>query len=180
MPETAKQSIEAQTEEFFGTIGQLIVMGGILDDQLNTLTSSICHLSGSPMVEPILASIEFGRKCAIVKARCKFIDNTTWRSAILGYVKKAEKAYVARNIAAHSILSREGDDVVLRPTGAYKLLSGINLEKQDGDKTDISTMKRYVEEGYIAISEGTNLIPQVRALNELFLSKYKFSGAGDP
>jgi hypothetical protein len=109
-------------------IGEIVLLASALDHQLTHVVIEVLHLTKSPMLEPVVATLESSRKLEILKGRVKHIRQANWRKPLERYVDLVEKVNRSRNIACHSQMLRDGDKFVFSSSQAAKLFKGLRLE----------------------------------------------------
>jgi hypothetical protein len=112
----------------FSHLGEIVQLASMLDHQLSHVVIEVLHLTKSPMLEPVVATLEASRKLEILKGRLKHIKPADWRKAIQTYVDLVERVNKLRNIACHSQMLREGGKFVFSTSQAAKLFKGLKLQ----------------------------------------------------
>ena len=139
-------------------VGELVLIASALDVQVNHVCISVLALTNSPMLEPIVATIDSPRKIEILRAYAAKIDAPQWRSALKKYVKSVEAVNKSRNIAAHSVISFQDGEAVLTSPAAAKLLKSINLADRTGEKLSFTKLERAIRKAEETLGTGVNLI----------------------
>jgi hypothetical protein len=120
---------DPEWREAFAMVGELVLLASALDHQLNHVTIAVLHLEKSPMLEPVVATLDPSRKVEILKARSKHIAQKDWKKSIERYLDKVERVLKARNIACHSPLIKNDRGFEFAPPAASKLLKSLDLAK---------------------------------------------------
>lgn len=158
---------DAAFKSSFGAIGELVLMASALDFQLNHVLMQVLHLVDSPMLEPVVATLDAARKVEMLKARAKFVSQPDWRKPVAAYLDKVETVWKWRNLAAHTPLIPDGKHgAVFAPAAASKLLKNLKLEHPTAERTPVSTIREATKIGEHALAEGENIIQNFRRLNQ--------------
>ncbi|MGH6842666.1 MAG: helix-turn-helix transcriptional regulator, partial [Methylocella sp.] len=121
---------DARFRASYGIVGELVLLATALDHQLNHVLIQVLHLSESPMLEAVVATLDTVRKIEMVKERSKYIAQSKWQKPVLAYVDKLERMSKWRNIACHApLIPDEKHGAVFAPTAAAKLLKSLQLGK---------------------------------------------------
>jgi hypothetical protein len=155
------KSITTEDDEIrraFGIVGELVLMASALDYQLNQICISVLPLTPSPMLEPVVASIDSSRKVEILKAYASKIRAPDWKKAIRSHAKAVEEVNRWRNIAAHSVMSvRAGRPVLFSPAAA-KLFRAIDLSSKTAERIDLARLEQAIITAEKAHAGGVNLL----------------------
>jgi len=164
-----RQEIHKKDSAFksaYGTIGELILLASALDFQLNHVLMQVLHLVDSPMLEPVVATLDVVRKIEMLKVRSKHISQQSWRKPIAAYLDKLETVWKWRNLACHTpLIPDEKHDAVFAPAAAAKLLKNLKLENPTADRTPIGKIKDAIAMGERALGEGQTIIHNFQKLN---------------
>jgi hypothetical protein len=120
---------DPEWREAFAKIGELVLLASALDHQLNHVVIAVLQIAKSPMLEPVVATLDPVRKVEILKARSKHIAQKDWRKSVDRYLDKVERVLKARNIACHSPLIKNDRGFEFAPPAASKLLKSLDLEQ---------------------------------------------------
>jgi hypothetical protein len=145
----------------------LVLLATALDHQLNHVLIQVLHLSESPMLEAVVATLDMVRKIEMVKERSKYIAQPNWRKSVLGYVDKLESVSKWRNIACHTpLIPDETHGAVFTPTAAAKLLKSLQLGKDPvAKRVPIADLKSAITLAESALGDGLNLIENFQKVN---------------
>lgn len=140
-------------------IGEIVLLASALDHQLTHVVIEALHLTKSPMLEPVVATLESSRKLEILKGRLKHIKQPNWRKPIEKYVDLVERVNRSRNIACHSQMIRDGDKFVFTSSQAAKLFKGLKLEGiPTVERTPLDSVVSAIGIAEQALGAGVNLI----------------------
>jgi len=140
-------------------LGEIVQLASMLDHQLTHVVIEVLHLTKSPMLEPVAATLESSRKLEILKGRLKHIKQADWKTAIQTYVDLVERVNKSRNIACHSQMLREGDKFVFSSSQAAKLFKGLKLEGVPTvERTPLDSVVHAIGLAEKALGAGQNLI----------------------
>jgi len=151
---------DAKFRAAYAVVGELILITTALDYQLNHILIQVLHLTESPMLEPVIATLEMNRKIEMLRARSKHIRQTDWRNVVLAHLEKLERISRWRNIAAHTALipdDRQG--AVFAPAAAAKLLRSFQIEDEPiASRIPISDLRPVINLAETALYEGQNIV----------------------
>ena len=142
--EEEEDSVEIQGayESAYPVIGELIVATSALDRQMNLICIALLTLHESPMLEPLVATLDLVRKIEILKAYSALMrKQTKWKSAMKKHSESLEKINRVRNIAAHSFLGLYNGRPILRQTGTAKLMKSIDLAQNRAEHVELSVLQ---------------------------------------
>ena len=69
-----------QNREIFAVVGELVLIATALDTLLKSVLVAVLHLGSSPLIEPVVATLDSVRKIEILKERVPFIRTRTGKS----------------------------------------------------------------------------------------------------
>lgn len=140
-------------------VGEIVQLASALDHQLTHVVISILHLTNSPLLEPVIATLDSSRKVEILKGRAKHIKQHEWRKPIEKYVDLVEQVNKARNIACHSQLLRNDSRFEFSSSQAAKLFKGLKLEDVPTvERTPLETIATNILTAEKALGSGQNLM----------------------
>lgn len=140
-------------------VGEIVLLASALDHQLTHVVIELLHLTKSPMLEPVVATLDSPRKLEILKGRAKHIKQAHWKRPIEKYVDLVERVNRARNTASHSQLLQERDKFVFTSSQAAKLFKGLKLEGVPTvERVPLETIVSAVQIAEQALGVGINLI----------------------
>jgi DNA-binding XRE family transcriptional regulator len=150
----------------YATVGELVLLASALEFQLNHVLMQILHLNDSPMLEPVIATLDVARKIEMLKVRSKHIAQQTWRKPVSTYLDKLETVWKWRNLACHTLLIPDDKHgAVFAPAAAAKLLKTLKLENPAVERTPISKIREAIAVAERALGEGQNIIHNFQRLN---------------
>ncbi|RTM12714.1 MAG: hypothetical protein EKK33_15145 [Bradyrhizobiaceae bacterium] len=150
----------------YKVVGELVLLANALEYQLNHVLMQVLHLTESPMLEPVIATLDVVRKIEMLKVRSKHIAQHSWRKPLSSYLDKLEAVWKLRNLACHTPLipdSKHG--AVFAPAAAAKLLKTLRLESSSVERTPISKVREGISIGEHALGEGQFIIENFQQLN---------------
>jgi len=155
-------------------VGELILIMTALDYQLNHILIQVLHLTDSPMLESVIATLDVNRKIEMLKARSKHIRQPQWRNAIVLHLEKLERISKWRNIAAHTALIPDDEHgAVFAPAAAAKLLKSLQIEDEPtAQRIPISDLKPIIKLAESALYEGQNIIENFVQVNAERVRRY--------
>jgi DNA-binding XRE family transcriptional regulator len=150
----------------YATVGELVLLASALEFQLNHVLMQILHLIDSPMLEPVIATLDVARKIEMLKVRSKHIAQQTWRKPVAAYLDKLETVWKWRNLACHTLMIPDDKHgAVFAPASAAKLLKTLKLENPTVERTPISKIREAITVAERALGEGHNIIHNFQRLN---------------
>lgn len=152
MVDTDKTRIEAMA-----TVGELILISNALDYAMAEVLIDVIQLTRSEMLLPLVMTLDPARKIEILKARADHISQPDWKKGITGFVKKAEKVFKYRNIAAHTQPILENGVWFLRPVAAAKLLKNLNVEEKSLAATSMAELREAISVAEVALGDSENI-----------------------
>jgi transcriptional regulator with XRE-family HTH domain len=155
-------------------VGELILIMTALDYQLNHILIQVLHLTDSPMLESVIATLDVNRKIEMLKARSRHIRQPQWRNAIVLHLEKLERISKWRNIAAHTALIPDDEHgAVFAPAAAAKLLKSLQIEDEPtAQRIPISDLKPIIKLAESALYEGQNIIENFVQVNAERVRRY--------
>ncbi len=140
-------------------VGEIVLLASALDHQLTHVVIELLHLSKSPMLEPVVATLDAPRKLEILKGRAKHIRQAHWKKPIEKYVDLVERVNRVRNTACHSQMLQEGEKFIFTSSQAAKLFKGLKLEGVPTvERVPLDTITGAVKIAEQALGAGVNLI----------------------
>jgi hypothetical protein len=154
-------------KETYAIVGKLVLIASALDTLLNSVVVQVLHLGTSPMIEPVVATLEPARKIEILKERVPFIrsKNDEWKKHIKTFVAKAESVFKHRNIACHMPAVLENGKWTLTPIAAAKLLKHLDLDRPKAKHFSFADLKAAIATGEQALAEGLGVVENFKRLN---------------
>jgi hypothetical protein len=113
--------------EAFSHIGEVVLLASALDHQLTHVVIEVLHLTKSPMLEPVVATLESSRKLEILKGRARHIRQADWKKGVEQYAALLERVNRSRNVACHYQMIRDAEKFVFTSSQAAKLFKGLKL-----------------------------------------------------
>ncbi|MDE2167168.1 MAG: hypothetical protein KGJ66_12635 [Alphaproteobacteria bacterium] len=162
---TAGKDDTAENKETYAIVGELVLIASALDTLLNSVMVQVLHLGASPMIEPVVATLEPVRKIEILKERASFIRNDVWRKRLTAFVAKAESVFRHRNIACHMPAIFENGKWTLTPVSAAKVLKHLNIADPKAKRISFNDLKAAISTGEKALSEGLGVVENFKRAN---------------
>lgn len=158
---------DAKFRAAYNVVGELVLITNALDHQINHVLIQMMHLMPSPMLEPVVASLDLSRKIEMLKERTKYIEQPNWKKPVLSYTEKVERVAKSRNIACHTVLIPDDTyGAVFVPTAAAKLLKSLRLEENPVvERTPIGKLQQQIKLAESALFEGQELIQNFARAN---------------
>jgi hypothetical protein len=152
-------------KEMFAIVGELVLIATALDTLLNSVLVEVLHLGSSPLIEPVVATLDSVRKIEILKERVPFIRNEDWKAPVTRFLSKAESVFRQRNIACHMPAILEDGKWTLTPVSAARVLKHLDLEKPGAKHFPVADLKAAIATGEQALAEGVTVVENFRRGN---------------
>ncbi|MDB5596248.1 MAG: hypothetical protein JWM36_3209 [Hyphomicrobiales bacterium] len=169
----------AETDEIkraYAIVGELVMLASALDNQMNVVCITALGLDKTPMLEPVVASLDSARKVEILKALAQKISSPSWKKSLVDYAKAVEKVNRARNVAAHSLLEIDRGKAVLTSTAAAKLFKSIDLQKKTVEKVALSHLEDGIRIAETTLHTGENVIANFEKADAEFKRRFRDKG----
>src|ERR1051325_1664142 len=168
------KSRNARFRAAYASVGELVLIATALDHQLNHVLMAALSLTKSPMLEPVVATLDTARKVEMLKARAKHIGHADWSKPVLSYLDKVERVAKWRNIACHTALIPDQDyGAVFAPAAAAKLLKGLQLtEKTSTQRIPVAELEQAIKVGESALGAGQDIIENFQRLNTVRVLRF--------
>jgi hypothetical protein len=145
--------------EAFSQIGEVVLLASALDHQLTHVIIETLHLTKSPMLEPVVATLDSSRKLEILKGRLRHIRQGDWKKAVGKYVTLVERVNRSRNVVCHSQMIRDRKKFVFTSSQAAKLFKGLKLEGVPTvERISLKSIVDVIPLAEQALGDGVNLI----------------------
>src|SRR3984885_7923400 len=168
---TAEKDEAEVSKATYAVVGELVLIASALDTLLNSVMVQVLHLGSSPMIEPVVATLEPVRKIEILKERASFIRNDVWRKRLTAFVTKVGSVFRHRNIACHMPAILENGKWTLTPVSAAKILKHLNIEEPKATRVSFNDLKAAISTGERALAEGLDLVINFRLVNAELVKK---------
>jgi hypothetical protein len=152
-------------KEIYAIVGELVLIATALDTLLNSVVVQVLHLGSSPLIEPVVGTLDPVRKIELLKERAPFIRNQEWKKRVTAFVSKAESVFRHRNIACHMPAIRENDKWTFTPVSAARVLKHLDLEQPKAKRFSFNNLKDAISTGETALGEGFDLVENFKRLN---------------
>jgi len=162
-----------QNKEVFAIVGELVLIATALDTLLNAVVVEVLHLGSSPMIEPVVATLDPVRKIEILKERAPFITNDAWKKPVTRFLSKVESVFRHRNIACHMPAVLEDGKWTLTPVSAARLLKHLDVAKPTAKRFSFDDLKAAIAIGEQALAEGVGLVENFKRANAELAKRQK-------
>lgn len=168
------KSRDAKFRAAYASVGELVLIATAVDHQLNHVLMSVLSLTESPMLEPVVATLDTARKVEMLKARSKHIAQPSWSKPVLAYLEKVERVAKWRNIACHTaLIPDQNHGAVFAPAAAAKLLKALQLtEKPSSHRIPVAELEQAIKTGESALGAGQNIIENFQKLNAARVERF--------
>jgi hypothetical protein len=134
------------------------MIANAIDHLLTNVLIAVLSLEPSPLLEPVIATLDPSRKIEILKSRANHIINPAWKKSVTGFCDKAESVYKQRNIVCHTLAFLEGETWKFKPVAAVKLLNKLDLENMVAAEFPFNDIKAAITTGEAAFGAGASLL----------------------
>lgn len=144
----AQKARDAKFRAAYASVGELILIATAID-QLNHVVMSVLSLTESPMLEPVVATLDTARKVEMLRARSKHIAQPTWSKPVLLYLDKVERVAKWRDIACHTaLIPDQNHGAVFATAAAAKLLKSLQLtESPSSERIPVVELEQAIKVG---------------------------------
>ncbi len=149
----------------YAIVGELVMMANAIDHLLNLVLIEAFSLEKSPMLEPVIATLDPRQKIEMLKSRAKHINHDGFKKMIKALCDKAESVFRQRNIVCHTPASLVGNTWTFRPVAAVKLLDKLDLEKKTSRDFPLNDIKTAISTGEAALGTGVTLLANFQNMN---------------
>lgn len=150
----------------FAVIGELVMISNAIDHLLNQIVIATFSLERTPLLEPVIATLDARQKIEMIKSRTKIIKKSIdWKRGFTQFCDKAESVYRQRNIVCHTPAVLEGDIWSFKPTTVVKMFSKLDIEKKTLKEFPFNDIKAAIKTGEAALGEGMNLLDNLAKFN---------------
>ena len=163
---TGKNSASERNRDAYATVGELILITNALDYQLASVLIVVLTLGDSPMLLPVIMTLESSRKVEILKTRASHISSKDWKNGLTEYLDKVERVLKFRNIACHTQPILENEEWTLRPFAAAKVYKNIDVKNKTLKAVTMKELRETITIAEAALGAGQNLIENFQRFNE--------------
>lgn len=165
---------DLEISDFCTAVGALILWASMIDGQLGRAIIALHALPEHPMIEPIVAHLDARPKAELLKKRAKLIGNPDWRTRIVKWVERAEKANAKRNVVAHHGIRIEEGKIVLHSDQLGKLIDGLDKTGgalKPGKRKGIEDIEGWIVQAKAAYKEGQLVLENLERFRSRMLLK---------
>jgi hypothetical protein len=163
----AEKDEVASIKNAYAIVGELVLIANALDYELNRVLITVMHLDESPMLVPVVAALDPGRKIEMLKARAKHLSSKAWGDKLRDFISHVESVFQQRNFACHLPPSLSSDgNWSLVPVAAVKMLKGFDPITGSVKSVSFNDFKTAIHTARIALGEVHDLLQNFEQLNE--------------
>jgi hypothetical protein len=151
--------------EIYAIVGELVLISTALDHLLSSLVVQVLELGPSPMVLPVVGTLDPVRKIEILKARADHIAQPDWKKGLRRFVDQTESVFKYRNIACHTPAVLEDGEWSFKPYAAAKMLKKLNLKEKKLEHVSFDELRTAISTAENALGAGSNLIENFKRLS---------------
>jgi hypothetical protein len=155
---------DQEWKEAYAVVGEVVLLSTALDHQLNDVVIEALHLIRTPLLEPVVATLDCSRKIEILKGRIKHISKPEWRKGVESYLNAIERVMKVRNVVCHAPLVETSDGIKFVPWAANKALKLLDIENPNVPSG---------RTGWKEVVETVSLAERTLAQGEVLLTNFK-------
>jgi hypothetical protein len=158
----------------YAIVGELVLISSALDHAITNVTIEVFGLMRTPLLEPIVATLDSRQKLELLKRRSKHISQQDWKRGIERFCDKCEAVSRVRNIVAHDPMStdeRTGGPV-FKPYAAAKMLRDLLPKEMRVEHTEIEECKQAIRKGEEALGLSQTLIQNFQRFNKEYQRRH--------
>jgi hypothetical protein len=153
---------EPDWKEACAVVGEVVLLYTALDHQLNHIIIEVMHLSDSPMLETIVATLDARQKIEILKSRAKHIRQKDWQKALKTHADRLERVARIRNVVCHIplISGKLKGSFEFAPAAATKILKSVTFVDAKNytlDRMTIDQVRGIIPVAEKALGDGENI-----------------------
>jgi len=149
----------------YAVVGELVLISNALDQLLAEVLIEVLSLVRSPLLMPVIITLDPARKIEILKQRTKHISQGEWKRGLKDFVENAEKVFKYRNIACHTQPILVGDQWTLKPFAAAKMFRVIDVANKRIKSVSMDELKSAISVAEKTLGSGVNLVENFQRLN---------------
>jgi hypothetical protein len=142
-----------QWKNAYATVGELVLLHTALDHQLNHIIIEVMHLSQSPMLEAVVATLDPRQKIEMLKSRAAHIRQPDWKKAVKTHADRLERVAKIRNAVCHTpmVPSTKVDGFEFAPAAATKLLKSMTVRSKHDFSVERLTLEHLEQAKLLAM-----------------------------
>ncbi|SHG45925.1 hypothetical protein [Bradyrhizobium erythrophlei] len=149
-------------------IGEIALLYTALDHQVNHIVIEVMSLAPSPLLEPVVATLDTRQKIEMLKAHAKHIRQKDWKKAVQTHADRMERIARIRNAACHTpLVPKSKGGFEFAPAAASKLLKSITIidrEKYTSDRLTLEQVREAIPVAEKTLGGGENILDNFRKL----------------
>lgn len=166
------EDVEDQKENY-AIVGELVLISNALDHQFGAALIEVMGLERTPMLGPVVYTLDPSRKIEMLKGRAKFIGQADWKSALKKYTSNAEAVFKKRNLACHMPASFKNGKWTLMPSAASKIFANLDLKHEKLNHISFDDLKEAIPIAQAPLGEGAYLIQKFAELRAVLKEREK-------
>lgn len=143
-------------------VGEIVLLYTALDHQLNLITVEVMHLTPSPMLESVVATLDPRQKIEMLKGRAAHVRQIDWKKALKNHADRLERIAKIRNVVCHTpLVPRNGGGFEFAPAAATKLLKSMTVRSKDEysiDRLSLDRVRETIDLAERALSGGESIL----------------------
>jgi hypothetical protein len=156
---------EEQAKVTYAIVGELVLLSSALDDLVSRVLIAVLDLGTSPLLEPVVATLDPVRKAEILKARAAQMPKGDWQNGVKRFCDKVESVFKQRNIACHTPPVFRDGVWTLHPSTAAKMFKNLDLPARKVRSFPLNDLRTAISSGEAAFAAGLTLIENFERAN---------------
>jgi hypothetical protein len=156
---------QEQAKAAYAVVGELVLLSSALDDLVSRALIAVLDLGTSPLLEPVVATLDPVRKVEILKARAAHMPKGDWQDGVKRFCHKVESVFKQRNIACHTPPAFKDGVWTLHPSTAAKMFKGLDLPGGKMHPFPLNDLRTAISTGEAAFAAGLTLIENFERAN---------------
>lgn len=161
----AEDTPEEINRKAYAIVGELVLTSNALDYLLTDAVIAVMDLEHTPLLFPVVHTLDPSRKIEMLKSRAKLVEKPDWRKGIEAFTDKVEAVFKFRNIACHATPKLEDGKWFLTGLSAAKIFKNIDLEEKVAKPTPIEDLQAAIKVAEDALGKGQNVVNNFKNLN---------------
>jgi hypothetical protein len=156
---------EDQAKVAYPILGELVLLSSALDYLVTQVLIVVLDLGESPLLEPVVTTLDVVRKVEILKGRAAHMPRGTWQNDVTKFCDKIESVFKQRNIACHTPPAFKAGVWTLKPVAAAKMFRNLDLPAKEVRPFRLNDLKVAISTGEAVFAAGLTLIENFKRVN---------------
>jgi hypothetical protein len=156
---------EEQAKVTYAIVGELVMLSSALDYLASQVLIAVLDLGTSPLLEPVVGTLDPVRKVEILKARAAHMPKGDWQNGVKRFCDKVESVFKQRNIACHTPPAFKAGIWTFHPIAAAKMFKNLDLPAKQVRPFRLNDLMTAISTGEAAFAAGITLIENFERAN---------------